>query len=67
MTDIEILAHEVLNMRGLQIEYSELMHRKQFNPRIDGETLAKAYSLMRDAEHRVQEMCKDILGINEEK
>ena len=51
MTDIEILAQEVLNMRSLQIEYSELMHRKQFNPRIDGETLAKAYSQMRDAEH----------------
>lgn len=66
MTDIEILAHEVLNMRILQIEYSELMHRKQFNPRIDGETLAKAYSLMRDAEHKVQEMCKDILGVEEE-
>ena len=36
MTDIEILAQEVLTMRSLQIEYSELMHRKQFNPRIDG-------------------------------
>lgn len=66
MTDIEILAHEVLIMRSLQIEYSELMHRKQFNPRIDGESLAKAYSLMRDAEHRVKEMCKDVLGIEEE-
>ena len=66
MTDIEILAHEVLTMRSMQIEYSELMHRKQFNPRIDGETLAKAYSNMRDAEHRVQEMCKDVLGIEEE-
>lgn len=66
MTDIEILAQEVLNMRILQIEYSEQMHRKQFNPRIDGETLAKAYSQMRDAEHKVLEMCKDILGVEEE-
>lgn len=65
MTDIEILAQEVLTMRVLQIEYEKMSHARLYR-KVDCEAVAKAYSEMRDAEHRVQEMCKDILGIEEE-
>ena len=65
MTDIEILAHEVLTMRALQIEYEKMSHARLYR-KVDCEAVAKAYSEMRDAEHRVLEMCKDILGIEEE-
>lgn len=68
MTDIETLAREVLNMRSLQIEYAKFAHAKRYGVyrKVDSEEMAKTYSEMRDAEHRVQEMCKDILGIEEE-
>ena len=62
MTDIDFLAREVLNMRSLQIEYEKMSHARLYR-KVDCEAVAKAYSEMRDAEHRVQEMCKDILGI----
>ena len=65
MTDIDFLAREVLNMRSLQIEYEKMSHARLYR-KVDCEAVAKAYSEMRDAEHRVQEMCKDILGIEEE-
>lgn len=63
--EMDVLARDVLNMRSLQIKYSELMHRRMVR-KIDGEELAETYSLMRDAEHKVQEMCKYILGIEED-
>lgn len=68
MTDIDILAQEVLNMRALQMEYEKMSNAKRYGVyrKVDSEEMAKAYSEMRDAEHRVQEMCKDVLGINEE-
>lgn len=68
MTDIEILATEVLNMRALQVEYESLCRAKRFGiyKKVEAEELAETYSQMRDAEHKVQEMCKDILGIEEE-
>lgn len=65
MTDIEILAYDVLNMRFLQVEYEKMSHARLYR-KVDCEAVAKAYSEMRDAEHKVQEMCKDILGIEEE-
>ena len=65
MTDIEILAQEVLTMRVLQIEYEKMSHARLYR-KVDCEAVAKAYSEMHDAEHKVQEMCKDILGIEEE-
>ena len=65
MTDIEILAQEVLTMRVLQIEYEKMSHARLYR-KVDCEAVAKAYSEMRDAEHKVQEMCKDILGFEEE-
>lgn len=52
-------------MRVLQIEYEKMSHARLYR-KVDCEAVAKAYSEMRDAEHRVQEMCKDILGIEEE-
>ena len=52
MTNIEILANEVLNMRFLQIKYSELMHRRKMR-QVDVEELAETYSQMRDAEQKV--------------
>ena len=68
MTDIDFFAREVLNMRSLQMKYEKMSNAKRYGVyrKVDSEEMAKAYSLMRDAEHRVQEMCKDILGINEE-
>lgn len=68
MTDIEILAHEVLTMRALQVDYDKMSNAKRYGVyrKVDSEEMAKTYSLMRDAEHRVQEMCKDVLGIEEE-
>ena len=68
MTDIDFLAREVLNMRSLQMEYEKMSNAKRYGVfrKVDCEEMAKAYSEMRDAEHRVQEMCKDILGIEEE-
>lgn len=65
MNDAEILANEVLNMRSLQIKYSELMHRRKVR-KIDGEELAEAYSQMRKAEKKVHAMCLDIVGVEEE-
>lgn len=65
MNDAEILANEVLNMRSLQIKYSELMHRRKVR-KIDGEELAEAYSQMRKAEQKVHAMCLDIVGVEEE-
>ena len=65
MTNIEILANEVLNMRFLQIKYSELMHRRKMR-QVDGEELAETYSQMRDAEQKVQALCLDVVGIDED-
>ena len=68
MTNIEILAREVLNMRSLQVEYEKLCRAKRYGiyKMVTAEELAKAYSQMRDAEHKVCEMYMDILGIGEE-
>ena len=65
MTNIEILANEVLNMRFLQIKYSELMHRRKMR-QVDGEELAETYSQMRDAEQKVHALCLDVVGIDED-
>lgn len=65
MNDAEMLAREVLNMRSLQIKYSELMHRRKVL-KIDGEELTEAYSKMRESEKKVHAMCLDIVGIEEE-
>lgn len=65
MNDAEMLAREVLNMRSLQIKYSELMHRRKVL-KIDGEELAESYSQMRESEKKVHAMCLDIVGIEEE-
>lgn len=65
MNDAEMLAREVLNMRSLQIKYSELMHRRKVK-KIDGEELAEAYSKMRESEKKVHAMCLDIVGVEEE-
>ena len=65
MNDAEMLANEVLNMRSLQIKYSELMHRRKVK-KIDREELAEAYSKMRESEKKVHAMCLDIVGIEEE-
>ena len=55
-------------MRALQVDYDKMSNAKRYGVyrKVDSEEMAKTYSLMRDAEHRVQEMCKDILGIEEE-
>ena len=65
MNDAEILAREVMNMRSLQVEYSNLMHSRKVR-KIDGEELAEAYSKMRESEKKVHAMCLDIVGIEEE-
>lgn len=65
MTDIEILAQEVLEMMSLQEDY-EKISRARLHRKVDGETHVKAHIQKRDAERKVQEMCKDILGIEEE-
>lgn len=65
MTDIDYFANAVLEMRSLQIKYSELMHRRKVR-KIDGEELAEAYSEMRKSEKAVHQMCLDILGIEED-
>ena len=65
MNDIELLASEVLNMMSLQMEYEKISHARLYR-KVDCEAVAKAYSEMRDAQHKVQEMCKDVLGIEEE-
>ena len=65
MTDIEILAHEVLEMMSLQVDCDKMIHAGLYR-KVDCEDMATAYSEMRDAEHKVQEMCKDILGIEED-
>ena len=65
MNDAEMLAREVLNMRSLQIKYSELMHRIKVK-KIDREELAEAYSKMRESEKKVHAMCLDIIGVEEE-
>ena len=68
MTNIEILAREVLNMRSLQVEYEKLCRAKRYGiyKKVEAEELSNAYSQMRDAEQKVREMCMDILGIEEE-
>ena len=65
MTDIGYFANAVLEMRSLQIKYSELMHRMKVR-KLDGEELAEAYSEMRKSEQAVHQMCLDVLGIEED-
>lgn len=65
MTNIDFFAREVLNMRTLQMEYEKMSNAKRIGKKVDGEEMTKTYSEMREAERLVQQICMDILGIEE--
>lgn len=67
MTDIEILATEVLNMMSLQERHKKNnLTARYLSKKVDPEELHKSFSEMVTAQRKVYEMCKDILGIEEE-
>ena len=68
MSDIEILAREVLNMLSLQERHKRNnITAKYLSKKIDPEELHKSFCEMMDAQSKVYSMCVDILGIEEEK
>lgn len=67
MTDIEILAREVLDMMALQEKHRKNnLTTKYLSKKIDLEELHKGFCEMRSAQRKVYEMCVDILGLEEE-
>lgn len=67
MTDIEILATEVLNMMSLQERHKKNnLTARYLSKKVDPEELHKSFCEMVTAQRKVYEMCKDILGIEEE-
>lgn len=67
MTDIEILAQEVLEMMSLQERHKKNnLTARYLSKKIDPEELHKSFCEMKTAEAKVYEMCKDVLGIEED-
>jgi hypothetical protein len=67
MTDIEILAREVLEMMSLQeIHKKNNLTARYLSKKIDPEELHKSFSEMITAQRKVYDMCCDILGIDED-
>ena len=67
MTNIEILAREVLGMMSLQERHKKNnLTARYLSKKVDPEELHKSFSEMVDAQRKVYEMCMDILGIEEE-
>lgn len=67
MTDIEILATEVLNMMSLQERHKKNnLTARYLSKKVDPEELHVSFYEMVTAQRKVYEMCKDILGIEEE-
>ena len=66
MTDIEILARAVLDMRALQEGVKHLRYRKKLNIHVDQDEYHETLHQMRKAEKKVHAMCLDILGVEEE-
>ena len=67
MTDIEILASEVLDMLALQETHKKNnITAKYLSKKIDPEELHNSFLEMVEAQRKVYRMCVDILGIEEE-
>jgi hypothetical protein len=67
MTDIEILAREVLDMMTLQEKHKKNnLTAKYLSKKIDPEEIHKSLCEMISAQRKVYEMCVDILGLEEE-
>ena len=67
MSDIEILASEVLNMLSLQETHKKNnLTAKYTSKKVDPEELHNSFLEMVKAERRVCQICMDILGIEEE-
>lgn len=66
MTDIEILASAVLEMRALQDRIQIFRYKKKANIHVDQDTFHETFLQMRKAEKKVHAMCLDVLGVEEE-
>ena len=66
MTDIEILARAVLDMRALQEKIQIFQYKKKANIHVDQDEFHETHLQMREAEKKVHTMCLDILGVEEE-
>ena len=66
MTDIEILARAVLDMRALQERMQIFQYKKKSNIHVDQDEYHETLHQMRKAEKKVYAMCLDILGVEEE-
>ena len=67
MSDIEILARDVLEMMSLQERHKKNnLTAKYLSKKIDPEEIHKSFCEMITAQRKVYEMCVDILGIEEE-
>ena len=66
MTDIEILARAVLDMRALQERVKHFQYRKKLNIHVDQDEFHETRLQMREAEKKVHTMCLDVLGVEEE-
>lgn len=67
MTDIEILAREVLNMMSLQETHKKNnLTAKYLSKKIDPEEMHNTFLEMVEAQRKVYAICVDILGIEEE-
>ena len=67
MSNIEILAREVLEMMSLQERHKKNnLTARYLSKKVDPEELHKSFCEMVDAQRKVYEMCMDILGIEEE-
>lgn len=67
MTDIEILAREVLEMMSLQeVHKKNNLTARYLSKKIDPEELNKSFREMITAQRKVYDMCCDILGIDED-
>ena len=67
MSDLEILARDVLEMMSLQERHKKNNITAKYMPKkADPEELHKSFNEMVDAQRKVYAMCVDILGIEEE-
>ena len=67
MSDIEILAREVLNMLSLQETHKKNnLTAKYTSKKVDPEELHNSFLEMVEAQRKVYAMCVDVLGIEED-
>lgn len=66
MTDIEILARAVLDMRALQERVKHFQYRKKLKIHVDQDEFHETLYQMRKTEEKVHAMCLDVLGVEEE-